>query len=323
MNDDLRTRQITVAVIIGMAGNAILAVMKVTAGLLAGSMAVLADGIDSSTDVLISLVSLVATRIMSRPSDAEHPFGHGRAETIATNILAFVVFFAGAQLAINTVGELVRGTVRELPAQFALWVTAVSIVGKLLLALNQFAVGRRTGSAMLIANGKNMRNDILTSVAVFLGLGATYLLKMPVLDTIFALLVSGFIIKTAVEIFLEVNMELMDGNTDKTLYLALFEAVKQVDGASNPHRARIRRMAQSLAIDVDIEVDGRLSVSEGHRIAVAVERSIKSRIDSVYDVMVHVEPSGSHEENERYGLCENSVSQNERSGDKPGPQTNL
>lgn len=310
MKDQTRTQKITIAVVIALVGNGILAILKLVAGTLSGSMAVLADGIDSGTDVLISLVSLVATRVMAKPSDAEHPFGHGRAETIATNILAFVVFFAGAQLAINTIGDLIAGTTRELPATFALWVTIISIVGKLLLALNQFQVGKSMDSPMLIANGKNMRNDVLISVAVLVGLGSTYLLKLPILDTVFALIVSGFIVKTAVGIFLEVNTELMDGNTDQSLYRTLFEAVRSVEGANNPHRARIRRLANNLAIDLDIEVDGNLNVSEGHCIAVLVESAIKERIKDVYDIMVHVEPLGSCEKEERFGLSEEELNCN-------------
>lgn len=307
MNTDLRARKIMVSVVIGLVGNAILAVLKLAAGVFSGSMAVLADGIDSSTDVVISLVSLAAARVMSKPSDANHPFGHGRAETIATGILAFVVFFAGTQLAINTIRDLISGAARELPAPVALWVTAGSIVGKLLLAWNQFHAGKANDSAMLTANGKNMRNDVLISVTVFFGLGATYLFQLPILDPIFALVVSGFIIKTAVGVFLETNTELMDGLTDHGLYRELFEAVRSVEGASRPHRARIRAMANRLIIDLDIEVDGSLSVRDGHHIAIAVEHAIKSRINSVYDVMVHVEPSGSFEEEERFGLSESAI----------------
>ena len=307
MKADLRAHKIMVSVVIGLVGNAILALSKLAAGILSGSMAVLADGIDSSTDVIISLVSLVAARIMAKPSDAVHPFGHGRAETIATNILAFVVFFAGAQLAVSTIGNLISGIQRELPASFALVVTAGSIVGKLLLAWQQFHTGKASDSAMLIANSKNMRNDVLISCTVFFGLTATYLFHLPVLDPIFALLVSGFIVKTAVGIFIETNTELMDGITDQSLYRELFDAVRAVEGARSPHRARIRSIANHLAIDLDIEVDGNLSVSEGHEIAIAVERMIKLRMKDVFDVMVHVEPIGSFEKEERFGLSESTL----------------
>lgn len=306
MNSDKRTRDITLAAGIGLMGNAILAAGKLTTGIFSGSLAVIADGVDSSTDVLISIVTLIAARIMAKPSDAEHPFGHGRAETMATTVLAFVVFFAGTQLAMNALEQLLSGAVRTLPGQAALWVTGISIAGKLLLAWNQFSVGKKTGSTMLLANGKNMRNDVLTSVTVLLGLAATYLFALPIIDTILSLLVSFFVIRTAVGIFMDVNRELMDGNKDQALYQDLFTAVRSVEGAKNPHRARIRWMASRLAVDVDVEVDGNLSVSEGHRIAMAVELAIRHYLPEVYDVMVHIEPLGHHEADEKFGLSEDS-----------------
>ncbi len=309
MSLDLRARKIMTSVVIGLVGNAILAVSKLAAGFLSGSMAVLADGIDSGTDVIISLVSLFAARVMAKPSDAKHPFGHGRAETIATSILAFVIFFAGTQLAVNAVRDLISENVRDLPSPFALYVTMGSIVGKLLLAWQQTYTGKTNDSSMLIANGKNMRNDVLISVTVLFGLVATYLFQSPVLDPIFALAVSFFIVKTAVSIFIETNTEFMDGITDQGLYRDLFEAVRLVEGANSPHRARIRSIGNRLAVDLDIEVDGSLTVSEGHEIAIAVERMIKSRMKDIYDVMVHVEPIGSFEKGERFGLCESSLNE--------------
>jgi cation diffusion facilitator family transporter len=315
--DTLRTRHITRAVIVGLAGNAVLATAKVTAGIISGSKAVLADGIDSASDVLISIVSLVAARVMAAPSDETHPFGHGRAETIATNLLACVIFFVGVQLAINTVSELVAGQIRAAPSSLAIWVTAFSIAGKLLLAFHQYRAGRSTDSGMLVANAVNMRNDVLMSVTVLVGLIFTRGFHLPVLDSIFALLVSAFIIRTAILIFIDVNVELMDGNSDKALYQRLFAAVRRVEGAANPHRARIRKMGNQVVIDVDVEVNGQLTVLEAHRIATQVEKSIKSTLDNVYDVMVHVEPAGiafDHEP-ECYGLNEDCL-QREDSCDK-------
>ena len=292
------------ASIVSIIGNAILASGKVIAGLLSGSAAVLADGIDSSTDVVISLISLFAARVMTKPSDTEHPYGHGRAETIATTVLAFVIFFAGAQLVLNTIHSLIANEARAMPLSFAIWVTVASIIGKLLLALNQFSVGKQTGSSMLIANGKNMRNDVMMSCTVLTGLVFTFLLNLPILDSIVALLVGLWIIRSSIGIFLEVNTELMDGTTDQSLYHEIFDAIRLVPEAQNPHRVRVRKMAALITIDLDIEVDGALSITAAHDIAIKVEQAIKTNIESVYDVMVHTEPLGFHEADEQFGLRE-------------------
>lgn len=172
MND--RVDLIKKAALISIVGNALLAASKIAAGFMAGSLAVVGDGVDSSTDVFISLVSLVAAGIINKPSDREHPYGHSRAETTATTILSFVILFAGAQLFLSTVSQLSSHAVRIMPGPLALWVTGLSIVGKLLLSYSQFKLGKKTGSSMLIANGKNMRNDVLISCSVLLGLLLTW-----------------------------------------------------------------------------------------------------------------------------------------------------
>jgi cation diffusion facilitator family transporter len=304
---DERNSALMRASIISVAGNFVLAASKIIVGLIAGSYAVFGDGIDSSTDVIISLISIIATTIISKPSDKEHPYGHSRAETIATTLLAFFIFFAGAQLFLSTAEALLEGIKHEVPQIIAIYVTVASIAGKLILAWSQYSFGKKTGSSLIIANAKNMRNDVITSAAVLVGLFFTFVLNLPILDSIMALAVSLLIMKTSVGIFVKVNVELMDGNPDKLLYSALFEAVKSVSGARNPHRTRIRQMANMYDIDLDIEVDGSLTVDASHDIAMAVEEAIKTRIDNVYDVMVHVEPAGNLETDEQYGLSESAI----------------
>jgi cation diffusion facilitator family transporter len=308
---DDRTRAIRRASFIGLWGNAVLSVSKVVVGFFSGSLAVVSDGIDSSTDVLISFMTLMVSRYMAKPSDKEHPFGHGRAETIATSVLSFIIFFAGAQLLVQAVRNLISRPVQEIPAPAALGVTVFSIIGKLFLAWSQRVTGKKYKSEILMANGKNMQADVLISAAVLIGLLCTFFFKLPILDTLAALLVSLWILKAGVDIFRTVNLELMDGNLNKDLYRAIFEAVRTVRGAGNPHRARIRKIANLYDIDLDIEVNRRIRVFQAHKIAGRVEKAIRERIDNVFDVMVHVEPEGNDEENESYGLSENTIERTE------------
>ncbi|MCL1818679.1 MAG: cation diffusion facilitator family transporter, partial [Spirochaetaceae bacterium] len=243
----------------------------------------------------------------------EHPYGHGRAETIATSVLAFIVFFAGAQLLIRTIQDLAAGSAHEVPHIAAVYVTGFSIAGKLLLAWSQRYFGKKYKSEMLTANSRNMQGDVLISASVLAGLFFTRVLALPILDSVTALLVSLWILKAALDIFRMVNLELMDGNTNKDLYRAIFGAVRNVKDAGNPHRARIRKIANLYDIDLDIEVNPGMSVSQAHQIAVQVEKAIREKIDNVFDVMVHIEPEGNTEENESYGLSENEI---EKDGDK-------
>ena len=251
-----RTRLLKRASWIAIGGNGALAVLTITIGIIAGSLAVVGAGIDTATDIVSSIVTLFAAGIVSKPPDRDHPYGHMRAETVATKLVSFIIFFAGAQLALESIGLLIAGEVRSVPSMLALYVIIVSVVGKAVLAYILLSMGKRNESPMLIANGKNMLNDILISASVLVGLIFTRLLNVPILDPIFALLVSFWVMKTAVGIFIESSTETMDSVRDHSVYDEIFAAVNEVPGASNPHRARIRKIGTHYTIDLDIEVDG-------------------------------------------------------------------
>jgi len=288
---------------IAITGNIVLALLKILLGLFSNSRALFSDGIDSTTDIIISTVTLAVAAIIVKPPDKTHPYGHGRAESIATKVVAFFIFFAGAQLALNTTLKIMRRSPIEVPSSIALYAAIVSIFGKILLSFSQFKIGKKAESLMIIANGKNMLNDIFISLSVLTGLVFVFVLKIPVVDSIIAIAVSCWIMKTAVQIFMETNIEVMDGVRDTSLYDKIFDAVSRVDGALNPHRARIRQIGSMYVIDLDIEVDGSISVSEAHNIALKVENEIKNAIKNVYDIIVHVEPEGNVEINEKFGVA--------------------
>ena len=302
-----RHKQIIRASWVSISGNALLSVMKITVGMLAGSMAVVADGVDSASDILTSVITLITAHIMSRPPDVRYPYGYERADTIASKALSFVIFFAGAQLAISTVTKLFEGGPTEIPSLFAIWVIIASILGKLMLALYQFKVGKRTGSSMLVANARNMQSDVLISFAVLTGLVFTVVLGIPIIDTITALAVSLWIMATAVRIFFQTNRDLMDGMDDPEIYKEVFKLISPIKEVYNPHGARIRKTGNKLIIEIHIEVDGSKTVSESHKISHEVEKNIRKGIKNIYDVIIHVEPYGNVEEDEAFGVSKKDV----------------
>lgn len=305
--DKQRAGRIALVSWIAIAGNFVLALLKIIVGLRAGSLAVLGDGIDSTTDIVASGITLFAAGIIAKPPDREHPYGHFRAETIATKTLSFIIFFVGAQLVLSTVRRLISGQFEGVPEITALYATGISIVGKIALTILLLRSGKKLDSSMLRANGTNMQNDILISAGVLVGVLLTQVFRLPILDSIVALLVGLWIMRTAFMIFKESNLELMDGVGDQTIYPAIFKAVEEVAGAVNPHRTRVRRLGNMYIIDLDIEVDGKTTVIEAHRIALQVEQEIKQRVDNVYDIMVHVEPEGNIELGERFGITDSEV----------------
>jgi len=283
-------------------GNGILSVSKIAVGIFAGSLAVIGDGIDSAIDVLISLVMIFTARIMTRPPNRKYVFGYEKAEGIATKILSLIIFYAGIQMLVSSVQSFFSSETKAMPAIIAIYVTIFSIFGKLALAWYQYRQGKKIDSSMLIANAVNMRNDVLISVSVLVGLGFTFILNMPILDSITGLIVGIFILKTSISIFMDSNVDLMDGVKDESIYQKIFEAVDITDGASNPHRVRSRKVGNLYLIELDIEADPNITIKEAHDITESVEKNIRQKLENVYDIVIHVEPRGECSKNEKFGI---------------------
>ncbi len=305
INQKQRNQFIKKASWVGIIGNTILAIAKIIVGFVSGSLAVIGDGIETATDIVTYLITLVTARIMNKPPNYKYPYGYNRAEAVATKALSFVIFFAGAQLFLSTLLRLIKNEPHQIPTFLAIYVTIFSILSKAGLAYYQFRIGNKIQSKMITANAKNMRNDILISSSVLLGLIFTQILDFPVLDLITAMAVSTWIMKTGFGIFMETSRELMDGTDNPELYYEIFDAVEEV-GAINPHRVRIRKHSNMYTIGLDVEMDGSLTIEEGHQMAKKVEKNIKEKVENVYDVLVHVEPKGNVEK-EKFGLSRGNI----------------
>ncbi len=297
---------------VSIAGNSLLALLKLIVGFFSGSFAVIADGIDSSADIVSSLVTLVAARVVTRPPNIKFPYGYIRADTVATKVLSMFIFLAGSQLAISSLSRLITNEAAGVPARIAFYVTLFSILGKYMLSIYLKSVGKKNRSTSLITMAKNMRNDILISSTVLVGLFASMYFKIGILDKIVSLGVSIFIMIEAIRIFLKSNTELMDGIDDPNVYQKLFDILKDVDGAHNPHRVRARKIGEFYMVNLDLEVDPDISVLKAHDIAKTAEIQIKNNIENVYDVMVHIEPRGNLETDEKFGISEKVISQSKR-----------
>ncbi|MCR5763183.1 MAG: cation diffusion facilitator family transporter [Treponema sp.] len=309
--ESFRAHYIKVAGTIALLGNAVLAAVKLLFAYLSGSLAVMGDGIDSSTDVLIAIVTLFISGMISKPSDKDHPWGHGRAETTATMMLAFIIFFAGTQLVMKSVVKLLNHNDIQSISNYAIIAAVISITGKALLAVLQYHYGKIANSDIVKANAQNMKNDIVMSAGVLAGLVLSDIFNCPVLDPVIALAVGLWVIKNASSLFNQTNTELMDGNVDNILYRKLFHAAISVEGVSNPHKARIRKIANLIDIDLDIEVHPDITVYEAHELAERVEEAVRNEIPEVYDIVIHIEPEGSdsHQPKERFGLTPHQLEQ--------------
>lgn len=291
--------------IVGIILNSFLAIAKIFTGLSSGSMAILGDGLDSSTDILTSFITLASTKLASKPPDREHPYGHERAETVASKLVSMIIFFAGGQLAIGSIRKLFSGAAELSNLWLVLIVALVSILGKFFLYRYKMNIGKKIDSQVFIADALNMRSDIMISLSVFIGILIVFFTGLAWLDALTGLLVSIVVLKTAINLFLETSNELMDGiPPDAEVYSKVFEAIENIEGVSNPHKVRIRKMGYKYLVDLDIEVAGEMTVSRAHELAKNVEIAIIDINEKIYDVHVHIEPAG-NVENENYGISSN------------------
>ena len=304
LNDDERSRLVRRAGIIALAGNIFLSIIKIAFAFLSKSLAVLGDSIDSATDVGIAIVAIFIAGIIKKPGDKKHPWGHWRAETTACMALSFVIFFAGFELFRSGAKTIFTHNYNLTVGFHAIISSCISIFGKTFLALNQYSLAKRSQSKMIMANAKNMTADIMLSGGVLLGVTFAKLFSLPILDPIVALALSVWIMRNAVMIFFEANIEVMDGTSDLNVYKWLFDAVTSVQGVSNPHRARMRKIGMHWDVELDIEVAPNMSVLDAHEIVNKVERAVKNAIPNIYDITIHVEPCipDYHNESESYGL---------------------
>lgn len=308
-----RNRLIIAASWMGIILNALLAAAKITVGLLDNSFAVISDGVDSGLDILTSLITLFAAKLMMRPPDKQFPYGYSRIDPLATKVFSFILFFSGIQLVVTGGKNLIEifstGQITasgSLPGASALGITIVSIIIKALLAWHKIGLGRRIDSSMLIADGKNMRLDIITSLVVLFSLLLSRLTGLIIIDAITGILVSLWIMRAAVSIFLDTNVELMDGMSDTDVYAQILKAANMVSGLHNPHRIRVRRLGHLLLVVMDIEVAPDMTIAQAHEVSLEAEGLIRQRVDNVYDVIIHIEPLGLKED-ETFGLSSDSL----------------
>ncbi len=301
---DKREKQLYNVSFVAIVGNAFLAISKIAVGIISGSFAVIGDGIDSATDIATSFITLITARIIAKPPDIKYPYGYKKADSIAAKLLSFIIFFAGTQLAISTFRRFFENSSTEVPSILAIYITLVSIFGKLGLSIYLQRAGKTLKSNMIIANAKNMQNDILTSSSVLAGLVFTHILQMPIIDLITAFAISIWIMKSGYEIFMHSSSELMDGNENPALYKEVFDIVEGISGVNNPHRARIRKIGNLFNITIDIEVDGKMTVEKAHELAHSVEQILHNKMNNIHDVIVHVEPIGEKDlhTHERFGV---------------------
>jgi cation diffusion facilitator family transporter len=290
----LRHRRGQVAVRLGLTANILLAALKTAGGVLGHSPALLADGINSTSDVAYYLVVMVFMRLSRKPPDREHPYGHSQLESIASLVVgAFVVTTAVSIFwdGVNTAYDLFTGMVTiPASAQLTLWIALFTVVLKIGLTVHSRRVGQQTGNTAVLALAYDHRNDIFSAGAATVGilLGQLgYAFVDPLAGAIVALIVLG----TGIQIIRESTGELMDTLPRDYVSRKIDALIEGIEGVIEVEDVRGHRFGPYLVLNVTIGVDGRLSVSEGDAIATQVEKRLRQEIDYVRDVHVHYHPA--------------------------------
>ncbi len=274
--------------LLGAAINALLGISKLLGGFFFYSSALIADGFHSLSDLFTDGMVLVASKYGSLEADDSHPYGHQRIETAATYVLALLLVLTGVAIAWDAIGHL-RHHDLEHPKIWALPLAALSIIANEMLFWYTRSVGRSIQSKLIIANAWHHRSDAASSLIVLAGILGS-LLGYPILDSIAAFLVGVLIIKMGFNYGWRSIKELIDTGVDATLRTQIEDIIKQTNGVTKVHQLRTRLMGNDIFVDVHVQVNPMISVSEGHFIAQNVHIKLMNTLPDIKDVTVHIDP---------------------------------
>jgi cation diffusion facilitator family transporter len=275
---------------VGMAVNIVLAIVKIATGILGNSYALIADGLESTADIVSSLVVWTGLKISALPADADHPYGHGKAESIAGIVVALALLAAAVFIAAQSLREII--TPHHSPAWFTLLVLALVIATKETLFRRVFKVATELTSTAVKGDAWHHRSDALTSAAAFVGISVALLggKGYESADDWAALLACGVIAFNGYRLLRAALDELMDAAVAPPLQHQVRELALGMPGVLGVDDCRIRKSGLGLFVDMQIRVDGNLSVFRGNEIAEQVTGCLKASALGVAGVMVHVEP---------------------------------
>ncbi len=290
-----REKKIYRVTIAGSIVNLLLLVFKFVAGIAGHSGAMIADAVHSLSDFITDVIVVIFVRVSSKPEDEDHAFGHGKYETLATQLIGMALLGVGLLLGwsgIEKIWDFMHGKTLDSPGSIALWAAAVSILMKELMYQWTHWVGKEVDSPALIANAWHHRSDALSSIGTLTGIGGAIFLgkQWTVLDPIAAVVVSIFIMVTALKLMAEASDELLE----KSLPADVKEHIQHIVGRDTEvcdiHHLRTRKIGNRMAIEMHLRLRGDMPLAEAHDHASLIEKELKKEFGSMTHVMLHLEP---------------------------------
>lgn len=287
--------KVNAAVNTGLAANMLLAVLKMTIGIFGHSQALLADGVNSTSDVAYYVVVKVFMAMSGKPPDREHPYGHRQMESIAALVVgAFVITTAVAIFwdAVNGVYDVFTGTAERADiSQAALWVALLTVGAKIVLSTFTRRMGQQTQNAAVLALAMDHRNDMFSAAGAAVGIALAHA-GFPWADPLFGAIVAGVVLITGLRILHESSDDLMDAVPVHALEQQIRIILREVAGVQKVEEILAHRFGPYFVINVTIGIDGNLSVTEGDSIASRVEEALMARMSLVQRVYIHYHPAG-------------------------------
>lgn len=290
-----REKEVYKVTAVGSVVNVVLTVFKFVAGVLGRSSAMVADAVHSLSDLLTDAIIFIFVRAASKPVDRTHEYGHGKFETLATLIVGCILIVVGLGIMVNGIKDCIaffHGDRGEHPRIIALIAALLSIVMKEAVFRYTLRQGRKIDSPIMIANAWHHRSDAFSSIATLVGVAGAMFLgdKGLILDPLAAILVSFYICKSGYEVVRPSLDELLEKALPAETEKEIRRLLKSVDGIEGVHKLKTRKIGNQFAIEVNTEMDGKISLDEAHRIATRAENKLKKRFGSKTHVGIHMEP---------------------------------
>lgn len=290
-----REKQITRVTLIGSIVNLILTAIKIIAGVVGKSGAMIADGIHSLSDLASDIVVLIFVPIAGKAKDKDHQYGHGKFETLATLVVSLILMVVAIRLVASSAKSIISalsGNILPKPGYIALAAAIISIVSKEILYQYTALVARRTDSSVCKANAWHHRSDALSSIGSLLGIGGAVILgnKWTILDPVAAVIIGLMILFVAIKMAKAPIEELMEKSLDEKTEKEITDIILATEGVQNMHNLKTRRNGQSKIIDCHIRVKRTISIVEAHDIATNVEKNLKQKFGNETQTSIHIEP---------------------------------
>lgn len=276
------------AIYFSVAGNTLLSVIKWLTGYLGNSYALIADAIESTADIMSSLLVLVGIKYIHRPADENHPYGHGRLEPLVTFVVVAFLVVSAAIIAYESVSNI--RTPHELPKVFTLYVLGPLIIWKEISFRLVMQKAKQANSSALKADAWHHRSDAITSIAAFFGISIARIFEYAAADDWAALFAATIILYNSYKIFRPALGEIMDENLHEDVIAEIRKVAAGVEGVVTTEKCYVRKAGAQYHVDLHVEVDANITVKEGHHIAHVLQDALKQQIPTIGHVLIHIEP---------------------------------